>query len=159
MHEVDDAARRHRACSSGTETNILPDGSPDYDDDLLAQLDWVVAIGAHVASGWPRDEMTARIVARSSTRWIDAIGHLTGPQDRARARRTTSTSTRVFEAAARTGTMLEINSAPDRRDLNDVHARAAAAGGREDRHRLRRARRHDARASRAGAWRPRGAPG
>src|SRR5439155_25455954 len=36
---------------------------------------------------------------------------------------------RVFEAAARTGTMLEINSAPDRRDLNDVHARAAAQAG------------------------------
>ena len=33
---------------AGTETNILPDGSPDYDDDLLARLDWVDRLGAHV---------------------------------------------------------------------------------------------------------------
>ena len=32
----------------GTETNILPDGRPDYDDDLLAELDWVIALGPHV---------------------------------------------------------------------------------------------------------------
>ena len=37
--------------------------------------------------------------------------------------------TRVIEAAARTGTMIEINSAPDRRDMNEIHARAAAAAG------------------------------
>ena len=55
----------------------------------------------------------------------------------------------MIEAAARTGTMLEINSAPDRRDLNDVHARAAAAAGVPIVDQLRRPPRRHARAARA----------
>ena len=61
----------------GTETNILPDGSPDYDDDLLAQLDWVVG-SVHTSFGMSQAEMTKRIVAAIEHPWIDCIGHLTG---------------------------------------------------------------------------------
>jgi DNA polymerase (family 10) len=111
----------------GTETNILPDGSPDYDDDLLAELDWVMA-SVHTSFGMPTSEMTDRIVAAIEHPWIDAIGHLTGRKIETRPPYGVDVD-RVFEAAARTGTMLEINSAPDRRDLNDVHARAAAQAG------------------------------
>ncbi|QEC46618.1 DNA polymerase/3'-5' exonuclease PolX [Baekduia soli] len=111
----------------GTETNILPDGSPDYDDDLLAQLDWVVG-SVHTSFGMSRAEMTRRIVAATEHPWIDCIGHLTGRKIAARAPYDVDVEA-VFEAAARTGTMLEINSAPDRRDLNDVHARQAHAAG------------------------------
>ncbi len=91
---------------AGTEVNILPDGSPDYDDDLLAALGWVIG-SVHTSFGIGAAEMTKRIVAACEHRYIDA----------------------VIEAAARTGTMIEINSAPDRRDLNDVHARAARDAG------------------------------
>jgi DNA polymerase (family X) len=111
----------------GTETNILPDGSPDYDDDLLADLDWVMA-SVHTSFAISTKEMTDRIVAAIEHPWIDAIGHLTGRKIETRAPYGVDVD-RVFEAAARTATMLEINSAPDRRDLNDVHARAAAQAG------------------------------
>jgi DNA polymerase (family 10) len=59
---------------------------------------------------------------------IDAIGHPTGRKIEKRAAYALDIE-RVIDAAARTGTMLEINSAPDRRDLNDVNARAAAHAG------------------------------
>jgi len=111
----------------GTETNILPDGSPDYEDDLLADLDWVVG-SVHTSFGMSTKEMTDRIVAAIEHPWIDAIGHLTGRKIETRTAYSVDVD-RVFEAAARTGTMIEINSAPDRRDLNDVHARAAAQAG------------------------------
>jgi DNA polymerase (family X) len=111
----------------GTETNILPDGSPDYDDDLLADLDWVVG-SVHTSFGMSSDAMTARIVAACEHPWIDAIGHLTGRKIETRPPYALDPDA-VFAAAARTGTMLEINSAPDRRDLNDINARAAARAG------------------------------
>ncbi|HEY3019100.1 MAG TPA: DNA polymerase/3'-5' exonuclease PolX, partial [Solirubrobacteraceae bacterium] len=111
----------------GTEANILPDGSLDYDDDLLADLDWVIA-SVHTSFGMSEREMTDRIVAAIEHPWVDAIGHLTGRKIETRTAYAVDVD-RVFEAAARTGTMLEINSAPDRRDLKDVHARAAAQAG------------------------------
>ena len=111
----------------GTETNILPDGSPDYDDDLLAELDWVIA-SVHTSFGMEEDVMTARLVAACEHPWIDAIGHPTGRKIETRKPYAIDME-RLIAAAAATGTMLEINSAPDRRDLNDLHARAAAAAG------------------------------
>ncbi|HEV7805120.1 MAG TPA: DNA polymerase/3'-5' exonuclease PolX [Solirubrobacteraceae bacterium] len=112
---------------AGTETNILPDGSPDYDDDLLARLGWVIA-SVHTGFGMPRAEMTKRMVAAIEHPWIDALGHPTGRKIQTRQPYAVDVDALV-EAAARTGTMLEINSAPDRRDLDDVHARAAAQAG------------------------------
>jgi DNA polymerase (family 10) len=111
----------------GTETNILPDGSPDYDDDLLARLDWVVG-SVHTSFGMPAAEMTKRIVAAIEHPWIDAIGHPTGRKITSRQPYALDIDA-VIAAAARTRTMLEINSAPDRRDLDDVHARAAMQAG------------------------------
>jgi len=73
-------------------------------------------------------EMTKRVVAACEHPWIDAIGHLTGRKIETRQPYKLDVD-QVFEAAARTGTMLEINSAPDRRDLSDVHARIARQAG------------------------------
>ena len=112
---------------AGTETNILPDGSPDYDDELLARLDWVIA-SVHTSFGMPGPEMTKRMDAAIEHPWIDAICHPTGRKITSRQPYAIDIVA-VIEAAARTRTMLEINSAPDRRDLNDVHARAAAEAG------------------------------
>src|SRR5215213_2573000 len=111
----------------GTETNILPDGSPDYDDDLLAQLDWAVG-SVHTSFGMAEHEMTKRLVAAVEHPLIDAIGHPTGRKIAKRPPYAVDME-RVIEAAARTGTMLEINSSPNRRDLNEIHARAAARAG------------------------------
>jgi len=112
---------------AGTETNILPNGSPDYDDDLLSRLDWVIG-SVHTSFGMASSEMTKRMVAAIEHPWIDAIGHPTGRKITSRQPYALDIDA-VIAAAARTGTMLEINSAPDRRDLNDVHARAAAENG------------------------------
>jgi DNA polymerase (family 10) len=60
--------------------------------------------------------------------WVDVIGHPTGRKIETRDPYPVDME-RVIEAAARTGTMLEINAAPDRRDLNEIHARAAAEAG------------------------------
>jgi DNA polymerase (family 10) len=111
----------------GTESNILPDGSLDYEDDLLAELDWVIA-SIHTSFGMDERAMTDRMIAAIEHPWVDAIGHPTGRKIETRAPYALDME-RVIEAAARTGTMLEINAAPDRRDLNEIHARAAAAAG------------------------------
>ena len=111
----------------GSEVNILPDGSLDYPDELLAELDWVIA-SVHTSFRMPRAEMTARIVRAIEHPWVDCIGHLSGRKIERRAPYEFDFEA-VLAAAVRTGTMFEINASPDRRDLNEIHARAAAAAG------------------------------
>jgi DNA polymerase (family X) len=112
---------------AGSEVNILPDGSLDYEDELLARLDWVIA-SVHTSFGVGEREMTERMIAAVEHPLVDAIGHPTGRLIGRRAPYAVDLDA-VFAAAARTGTMLEINANPDRRDLSDVHARAAARAG------------------------------
>ncbi len=112
---------------AGSEVNILPDGSLDYDDELLSQLDWVIA-SVHTSFGMSEQAMTDRMIAAIEHPLVDAIGHPTGRLIERRAPYAVDLDA-VFAAAARTGTMLEINANPDRRDLSDVHARAAARAG------------------------------
>ncbi len=111
----------------GTEVNINPDGTIDYPDELLERLDWAVG-SIHTAFGLPEEQMTMRVVAACEHPWVDAIGHPTGRKIEMRAPYALDME-QVIAAAARTNTMLEINSAPDRRDLNEIHARAAAEAG------------------------------
>jgi DNA polymerase (family 10) len=112
---------------AGSEVNILPDGSLDYDDELLAELDWVIA-SVHSSFGLGERAMTERIVHAIEHPMVDAIGHLTGRKIERRKPYPVDVE-RVIEAALATGTMLEINASPDRRDVNEVGARAAAAAG------------------------------
>ncbi len=112
---------------AGSEVNVLPDGSLDYENELLAELDWVIA-SVHTAFGMSEQAMTERMIAAIEHRLVDAIGHPTGRLIERRAPYAIDLDA-VFAAAARTGTMLEINANPDRRDLSDVHARAAAQAG------------------------------
>jgi DNA polymerase (family X) len=112
---------------AGSEVNILTDGRLDYDDDLLAELDWVIA-SVHTSFRIGEREMTDRICAALEHPLVDALGHPTGRMLGRRGPYAVSME-RVIECAARTGTMLEINANPNRRDLNEVHARAAAAAG------------------------------
>jgi DNA polymerase (family X) len=112
---------------AGSEVNVLPDGALDYDDDLLGELDWVVA-SVHTSFRMSEREMTDRMVAAIEHPLVDAIGHPTGRMLGRREPYSLDLG-RVIEAAARTGTLLEINANPNRRDLPDVEARAAAEAG------------------------------
>jgi DNA polymerase (family X) len=112
---------------AGSEVNILPDGSLDYEDELLARLDWVIA-SVHTSFGMAEQAMTERMIAAIEHPLVRAIGHPTGRKIEQREPYAIDLEA-VFAAAARTGTMLEINANPDRRDLSDVHARAAVQAG------------------------------
>ena len=112
---------------AGSEVNIAPDGSLDYDDDVLAELDWVVA-SVHSSFQMDAQAMTERIVRAIENPLVDVIGHLTGRKIERRPPYELDFEA-VLTAAGRTHTMLEINSSPARRDLDDPHARAAAQAG------------------------------
>jgi DNA polymerase (family X) len=112
---------------AGTETNILPDGRPDYEDELLEQLDWVVA-SVHTSFRMGEKKMTDRIVAAIEHPLVDAIGHPTGRMLGKREPYALDVD-RVIEAAAAAGTLLEINANPNRRDLPDNYAKAAVEAG------------------------------
>jgi DNA polymerase (family 10) len=111
----------------GSEINIGLDGSLDYPDDLVAELDWVVA-SVHTSFNVSAKDMTSRVVAAIEDPNVDCIGHLTGRLINRREPYGVDVEA-VAEAAARTGTMIEINGNPNRRDLNDRHARLAADAG------------------------------
>jgi DNA polymerase (family X) len=112
---------------AGSEVNVMPDGSLDYDDELLAELDWVIA-SVHTSFRMSEKNMTQRMVAAVEHPLVDAIGHPTGRMLGAREGYSIDMDA-VIEAAARSGTFLEINANPNRRDLPDNYARAAAAAG------------------------------
>jgi DNA polymerase (family X) len=112
---------------AGTEVNIGTDGSLDYDDEVLAELDWIVA-SVHTSFRIGEESMTERMMAAMDHPLVDVIGHPTGRKILRRAPYAIDLE-RVVEHAAKTGTMLEINANPDRRDLSDVHARLAAEAG------------------------------
>jgi DNA polymerase (family 10) len=122
-----DAAIDGIALLAGSEVNILPDGSLDYEDGLLAELDWVLA-SVHTAFAIGEQAMTERMIAAIEHPLVRAIGHPTGRLIQRRPGYAVDLDA-VFAAAARTGTMLEVNGNPDRRDLSDVHARAAVRAG------------------------------
>jgi len=111
----------------GTECDILADGSPDYPDDLLAGFDYVVA-SVHSGFGMPRAEMTARIVRAVSHPKVTMLGHPTGRLLLARDAYAVDLDA-VIAAAARAGTMIEINANPHRLDLDDGHCRKAHRQG------------------------------
>lgn len=108
----------------GSEVNIDTKGALDYPDDLLAELDWVVA-SVHTAFG---TDPTARIIAACEHPSVDLIGHPTGRMLPDRPPYDVDVPA-VIAAAARTGTFLEINGSPRRRDLGEIHARAARDAG------------------------------
>jgi DNA polymerase (family 10) len=110
----------------GTELEIRADGTLDYPDDLLAGFDVVVA-SIHTGRGQPNEQLTRRTLAAIENEHVDVIAHPTG---RIVNRRDPVTLDwpRVFEAAARTGTALELNGSP-RLDLDDALARAAGQAG------------------------------
>jgi len=108
----------------GIEVNIKADATLDVPDELLAELDWVVASVHAVREKNP----TERALAAMENPYVDCIGHPTGRRLNKRPPVELDFE-RVIEKALETRTCLEINSQPDRLDLRDVHARAAREAG------------------------------
>ncbi len=111
----------------GAEVEIKADGRLDYTDDVLAELDLVVA-SLHTSLGQPRQQVTQRLLNAIRNRHVDIIGHPTGRMipDREGADLDMDA---VLNAAAESGVALEINAHPSRLDLNDIYARRAAELG------------------------------
>lgn len=111
----------------GTEMEIKADGSLDYPDEVLAELDIVIA-SLHVSLGQEREKATQRVLNAIHNPNVDIIGHPTGRliPDREGADLDMEA---IFAAAAEMGTALEISAHPLRLDLNDAYARRAAKLG------------------------------
>jgi DNA polymerase (family 10) len=111
----------------GTELNIAPDGSVDWDEDFLAGFDLCVA-SVHSNFDQSRAEMTRRFVTACENPRVNIIGH---PLTRRIGRRPPVDVDfgELFRACARTGTALEINASPQRLDLPSDHIRAARDAG------------------------------
>ena len=110
----------------GCELEVRADATLDYEDDLLARFDLVVA-SVHVARKQPREQLTRRTLSAIRSPHVDVIAHPAGRMIQSRDDLDLDWDA-VFEAAAATGTALEINGSPHRLDL----AAGAGAAGRGD---------------------------
>ncbi len=115
----------HLLC--GSEVDILKDGTLDYEDDLLAELDFVVA-SVHTSFGVGERAMSERIVRAMNNPYVRTIGHPTGRILNRREPYEVDVSRLIREAAA-TNTALELNAYPDRLDLAAPYVREAVNAG------------------------------
>ncbi len=111
----------------GTEMEIKADGSLDFPDEVLADLDIVIA-ALHVSTRQPREQVTQRMLNAIHNPHVDIIAH---PTNRLIPEREGADldMEAIFQAAAEMGTVLEINANPRRLDLRDVYARRAVELG------------------------------
>lgn len=109
------------------EVDILEDGRLDYDDEVLDEIDVVIA-SVHSRFKQPEAEMTRRICRAASSRKVDIIGHLSGRLINKRPAYELDFDA-VARAAAAGGTALELNGQPDRQDLDAGRARRAREAG------------------------------
>ncbi len=112
---------------AGCEVDILVDGSLDYEDAVLAELDIVVA-SPHVSLKQDATKATDRLLRAVDCKYVNIIGHPTGRLINARAGLPVEFD-RVFARAAKSGVAMEINAGWPRLDLNDLNARAAKQAG------------------------------
>ena len=108
---------------AGCEVDIRGDGSLDFPDEVLAQLD-LVQVSIHSRFKMSREDMTARIVRAVSHPFVHILGHPTGRLIGERAAYEMDMEA-VLQAAKAAGIAVEINASPSRLDLNDLHARRA----------------------------------
>ena len=111
----------------GIECDILPDGSLDLPDDVLATLDWVQA-SVHGGQRMPAAEMTRRVEAALRNPYVSCLSH---PKGRIIGRRPENALDldRIFEVALECDVAVEVNGLPDRLDLRAEHVRTALAAG------------------------------
>jgi DNA polymerase (family 10) len=111
----------------GAEVEIHADGSLDFSDNVLAELDVVIA-SVHSALRQDKETITNRVVRAMRNPHVDVLGH---PSGRLLGQReaTHVDLDRLLQVAAETGTILEVNATPNRLDLDDVHIRQAVGLG------------------------------
>jgi DNA polymerase (family 10) len=111
----------------GTEVEVKADGALDFPDEVLAELDFVVA-SVHTGLRQERETLTRRALAAIRNPYVKLLAHPTGRLLTKRAGGDFDMEA-IFQAAAETGTLLEINAAPERLDLSDAHVRRAIEVG------------------------------
>jgi DNA polymerase (family 10) len=112
---------------AGTEVDILADGSLDFDDKLLAELDFVTA-SIHSGLASARERVTTRTLKAMDNPYVNCIGHPTGRLIGRREAMDLDMAA-VIEHAAQTHTALEVNANPWRLDLKDTHCKMAIEAG------------------------------
>ena len=111
----------------GAETNILNDGSIDIKNEALKKLDYAIA-GIHSNFKMPKSQMTQRIISAMKNPNIDIISHPTGRILKRRDEYQIDFG-KILRAAKEFGTILEINSFPERLDLDDKNVKLAKEAG------------------------------
>ena len=111
----------------GCEVDILKDGSLDYSDELLAQLDVVVA-SVHAGHRLSEADQTRRVCEAMRNPHVHILGHPTGRMIGVREPRPLDIE-QVVATAVETGTVLEVSAQPNRLDLRDTHVRLAVEAG------------------------------
>lgn len=125
IHEIDRLNKKTNnfRIFKGSEVDILADGTLDYDDDVLLNLDYVVA-SVHTHFAMSKEEMTSRIVKALHHPLVTMLGHATGRLILKRDGYAVDLDV-VLQTAAKTGTMIEINADPHRLDLDWIHCKRA----------------------------------
>lgn len=127
IREVDAQMQGRIRIFTGIEVDILKDGSLDLDDEVLAQMDVVIA-SIHSYFELPREEMTARVLRAVENPNVEILGHPTGRQILRREPYAMDTGT-VIRRCAELGVAVEHNAAPERLDLSDRDLRMAKECG------------------------------
>jgi DNA polymerase (family 10) len=112
---------------AGAEVDILANGSLDFDDKLLAELDFVIA-SIHSGLASPREKVTSRTLKAMDNPYVNCIAHPTGRLIGQREAMDLDIAA-VIKHAAKTQTALEINANPWRLDLKDIHCKMAIKAG------------------------------
>ncbi len=112
---------------AGSEVDILADGSMDFDDKLLADLDFVIA-SIHSGMASPREKVTKRTLKAMDNPYVNCIGHPTGRLIGQREAMDIDIAA-IIKHASQTQTALEVNANPWRLDLKDIHCRMAIESG------------------------------
>ncbi len=126
LRELDKREKKMRILA-GTEVDILSDGSLDYDNSVLKELDFVIA-ALHSGFNQPKDVLTNRIIKAMENRFVHMIAHPTGRLMGVRGSYEIDLE-KVLRAARDTNTALEINAHPKRLDLDDNASRRAGEMG------------------------------
>ena len=127
--EIDKLNKKNKKIKilKGCEANILADGSIDIKDEVLAQMDFVIA-GIHSQMKMSREEMTARIIKAMKNPNVDIIAHPTGRLINKREEYLIDFD-EILKMAKETGTILEINASHYRLDLKDSYIKKAKEAG------------------------------
>ena len=123
--EIDSLNRKYKDIKIlfGTEVDIHSDGTLDYSDDILKEMDIVIA-AIHAGFKQSKKQLTKRIIMACQNKYVHIIAHPTGRLWGAREAYEVDFE-EIFKAAKDTNTSMEINSFPQRLDLNDIYSRMA----------------------------------